>query len=77
MFVLAQKLAVLMRLVAILVSGHDMRDLRLVLEATAGKNINVYTHGEMLPGNSYPELKKHKHFIGHYGTAWQNQKVLL
>lgn len=60
---------------AILVSGHDMHDLQKVLEMTEGTGINVYTHGEMLPGNSYPALKKFKHLAGHYGTAWQNQKI--
>ena len=58
---------------AILVSGHDLRDLDLLLQQTAGKGINVYSHGEMLPCHAYPELKKHPHFYGHYGTAWQNQ----
>ena len=59
---------------AILVSGHDLKDLGMLLEQTAGKGINVYTHGEMLPCHGYPELKKHPHFFGHYGTAWQNQQ---
>lgn len=58
---------------AILVSGHDLKDLAYVLEQTTGKGINVYTHGEMLACHGYPELKKHSHFHGHYGTAWQNQ----
>ena len=58
---------------AILVSGHDLRDLELILQQTEGKGINVYTHGEMLPCQGYPELKKYPHFYGHYGTAWQNQ----
>jgi hydroxylamine reductase len=58
---------------AILVSGHDLKDLAAVLEQTQGKGINVYTHGEMLPCHAYPELKKYAHFYGHYGTAWQNQ----
>ena len=58
---------------AILVSGHDLKDLEEILKQTAGKGINVYTHGEMLPCHSYPELKKFPHFYGHYGTAWQNQ----
>jgi hydroxylamine reductase len=58
---------------AILVSGHDLKDLAMLLEQTAGKGINVYSHGEMLPTHGYPELKKHPHFYGHYGTAWQNQ----
>ncbi|WP_461209005.1 hydroxylamine reductase [Desulfocurvus sp. DL9XJH121] len=59
---------------AILVSGHDLKDLKAVLEQTEGTGINVYTHGEMLPCHGYPELKKHAHFHGHYGTAWQNQQ---
>ena len=58
---------------AILVSGHDLKDLEEVLKQTEGKGINVYTHGEMLPCHGYPELKKYDHFYGHYGTAWQNQ----
>ena len=58
---------------AILVSGHDLRDLELILQQTEGKGINVYTHGEMLPTHGYPGLKKYAHFYGHYGTAWQNQ----
>ncbi len=58
---------------AILVSGHDLKDLELLLKQTEGKGINIYTHGEMLPTHGYPELKKYAHFYGHYGTAWQNQ----
>lgn len=58
----------------ILVTGHDLKDLDMILTQTAGKGINVYTHGEMLPCHGYPELKKHSHFYGHYGTAWQNQQ---
>ncbi len=58
---------------AILVSGHDLKDLGDILEQSQGKGINVYTHGEMLPCHGYPELKKYDHFYGHYGTAWQNQ----
>ncbi|MBC8394264.1 MAG: hydroxylamine reductase [Deltaproteobacteria bacterium] len=58
---------------AILVSGHDLKDLEDILKQTEGKGINVYTHGEMLPCHGYPELKKFAHFYGHYGTAWQNQ----
>ncbi len=58
---------------AILVSGHDLKDLEEILKQTQGKGINVYTHGEMLPCHGYPELKKYEHFYGHYGTAWQNQ----
>lgn len=59
---------------AILVSGHDLKDLELILQQSEGKGINVYTHGEMLPTHGYPELKKYRHFYGHYGTAWQNQQ---
>ncbi len=58
---------------AILVSGHDLKDLADLLEQTKDKGINIYTHGEMLPCHGYPELKKYDHFYGHYGTAWQNQ----
>ncbi|MDJ0987031.1 MAG: hydroxylamine reductase [Desulfobacterales bacterium] len=58
---------------AILVSGHDLKDLEEILKQTEGKGINIYTHGEMLPCHGYPELKKHAHFYGHYGSAWQNQ----
>jgi hydroxylamine reductase len=58
---------------AILVSGHDLLDLYQLLEQTEGKGINIYTHGEMLPCNAYPELKKFRNLVGHYGTAWQNQ----
>lgn len=58
---------------ALLVSGHDLKDLETILKQTEGKGINVYTHGEMLPGHGYPGLKKYAHFYGHYGTAWQNQ----
>jgi hydroxylamine reductase len=59
---------------AILVSGHDLKNLEDVLKQSAGKGIYVYTHGEMLPAHGYPELKKYPHFYGHYGTAWQNQQ---
>ncbi|MBU0988546.1 MAG: hydroxylamine reductase [Proteobacteria bacterium] len=58
---------------AILVSGHDLKDLEEILKQSEGKGIYVYTHGEMLPCHGYPELKKYSHFYGHYGTAWQNQ----
>jgi hydroxylamine reductase len=58
---------------AILVSGHDLKDLEELLKQTEGKGINVYTHGEMLPCHGYPGLKKYPHLYGHYGTAWQNQ----
>ncbi len=59
---------------AILVTGHDLKDLDMLLKQTEGKGINIYTHGEMLPCHGYPELKKYEHFHGHYGTAWQNQQ---
>lgn len=58
---------------AILVSGHDLKDMEAILKQTEGKGIFVYTHGEMLPTHAYPGLKKYSHFYGHYGTAWQNQ----
>lgn len=59
---------------AILVSGHDLKDLEEILKQSEGKGIYVYTHGEMLPTHGYPELKKYPHFYGHFGTAWQNQQ---
>ena len=59
---------------AILVSGHDLKDLEEILKQTEGKVIYVYTHGEMLPTHGYPQLKQYSHFYGHYGTAWQNQR---
>jgi len=59
---------------AIVVSGHDLRDLDLLLKQTEGKGINVYTHGEMLPCIAYPGLKKYPHLVGNYGSAWQNQR---
>lgn len=58
---------------AIVVSGHDLKDLKMLLEQTEGKGINIYTHGEMLPAHGYPELKKHSHLVGNYGGAWQDQ----
>jgi hydroxylamine reductase len=58
---------------AILVSGHDLKDIEEILKQSKDKGIYVYTHGEMLPCHGYPELKKYPHFYGHYGTAWQNQ----
>ena len=58
----------------IVVTGHDLRDLELLLEQTKDKGINVYTHGEMLPAHAYPELKKYPHLKGNFGTAWQNQQ---
>jgi hydroxylamine reductase len=58
---------------AILVSGHDLKDLAILLEQTQGMGINIYTHGEMLPAHGYPELKKYPHLAGNYGGAWQDQ----
>ena len=58
----------------IVITGHDLRDLQLLLEQTEGKGINVYTHGEMLPAHAYPALKKYAHLKGNFGTAWQNQQ---
>lgn len=58
----------------IIVSGHDLRDLEMLLEQTDGKGINIYTHGEMLPAHGYDGLKKYKHLVGNFGSAWQNQQ---
>ncbi|MHB8125173.1 MAG: hydroxylamine reductase [Desulfitobacteriaceae bacterium] len=58
----------------IVITGHDLYDLKQLLQQTEGKGINIYTHGEMLPAHGYPELKKYKHLKGNYGTAWQNQQ---
>ncbi|KGQ61724.1 hydroxylamine reductase [Gallibacterium anatis] len=58
----------------ILISGHDLKDLKALLEQTEGTGINVYTHGEMLPAHGYPELKKYKHLVGNFGSGWQNQQ---
>lgn len=58
----------------IVVTGHDLLDLKLLLQQTEGKGINIYTHGEMLPAHAYPELKKFAHLKGNFGTAWQNQQ---
>ena len=58
----------------IVVSGHDLLDLKQLLEQTEGKGINIYTHSEMLPAHGYPGLKKHSHLKGNFGTAWQNQQ---
>lgn len=59
---------------AILVSGHDLHDLKALLEQTAGRDIAIYTHGEMLPAHGYPELNKHPHLVGHIGGAWMKQR---
>lgn len=58
----------------IIVSGHDLKDLKQLLEQTEGKGINIYTHSEMLPAHAYPELKKYPHLVGNYGGAWQDQR---
>jgi hydroxylamine reductase len=58
----------------ILVSGHDLKDLAVLLKQTEGKGINIYTHGEMLPAHGYPELNKYAHLAGNYGGAWQDQR---
>jgi len=60
---------------AILITGHDLKDLEELLKQTEGKGVNIYTHGEMLPAHGYPKLKqKYPHLYGHFGTAWQNQQ---
>ena len=58
----------------IVITGHDLYDLKRLLEQTQGKGVNVYTHGELLPAHAYPELKKFSHLKGNFGTAWQNQQ---
>ena len=58
----------------IVISGHDLHDLKMLLEQTMDKGVNVYTHGEMLPAHAYPLLKQYSHLKGHFGTAWQNQQ---
>lgn len=58
----------------IVISGHDLYDLKQLLEQTKDKGVNIYTHGEMLPAHAYPELKKYTHLKGNFGTAWQNQQ---
>jgi hydroxylamine reductase len=58
----------------IVISGHDLKDLELLLQQTEGRGINIYTHGEMLPAHGYPKLKAYKHLKGNFGTAWQNQQ---
>ena len=60
---------------AILVSGHDLKDLEALLKQTEGKGINVFTHGEMLPAHGYPKLKAYPHLVGNYGGAWQDQQI--
>ncbi|HOW97768.1 MAG TPA: hydroxylamine reductase [Kiritimatiellia bacterium] len=59
---------------AILVSGHDLKDLEELLKQTEGTGVHVYTHGEMLPAHGYPGLKKYRHLVGNYGGAWQDQR---
>lgn len=58
----------------IVVTGHDLHDIKMLLEQTEGKGVNIYTHSEMLPAHGYPELKKYSHLKGNFGTAWQNQQ---
>ena len=58
----------------IVITGHDLYDLKLLLQQTEGKGVGIYTHGEMLPAHAYPELKKYPHLKGNFGTAWQNQQ---
>ncbi|WP_338627706.1 hydroxylamine reductase [Clostridium baratii] len=58
----------------IIVSGHDLKDLKMLLEQTEGTGVNIYTHGEMLPAHGYPELNKYEHLVGNFGSAWQNQQ---
>ncbi|WP_019209478.1 hydroxylamine reductase [Yersinia massiliensis] len=60
---------------AILISGHDLKDLQMLLEQTEGTGVNIYTHGEMLPAHGYPELKRYPHLVGNYGSGWQNQQT--
>lgn len=59
---------------AILISGHDLKDMEMLLEQTEGTGIDVYTHSEMLPANYYPKFKKYDHFVGNYGSSWWNQR---
>ncbi len=58
----------------ILISGHDLKDMEMLLEQTEGTGVDVYTHSEMLPANYYPKFKKYKHFVGNYGNAWWQQR---
>ena len=60
---------------AILISGHDLKDLQMLLEQTQGTGVNIYTHGEMLPAHGYLELKRYPHLVGNYGSGWQNQQT--
>lgn len=62
---------------AILVSGHDLRDLEMLLEQTKGTGIDVYTHSEMLPAHYYPAFKQYSHFVGNYGNAWGSRRKNL
>ena len=59
---------------AILISGHDLKDLEELLKQTAGKSVNIYTHGEMIPAHAYPKLKQYPHLVGNYGGAWHDQR---
>ena len=59
----------------ILISGHDLKDLEMLLEQTEGTGVDIYTHGEMLPAHYYPAFKKYKHFVGNYGNAWWQQRA--
>lgn len=58
----------------IIVSGHDFHDLEMLLQQSAGTGVNIYTHGEMLPGHGYEGLKKYPHLIGNFGGAWQDSR---
>ncbi|OEH85678.1 hydroxylamine reductase [Desulfuribacillus stibiiarsenatis] len=58
----------------IVISGHDLKDLQMLLEQTQGTGVNIYTHGEMIPAHGYPELKKYSNLVGNYGGAWQDQQ---
>ncbi len=58
----------------VVISGHDLRDLKMLLDQSAGKGVNIYTHGEMLPAHGYPKLREYPHLKGNFGTAWQNQQ---
>ena len=58
----------------ILISGHDLKDMQMLLEQSEGSGVDIYTHSEMLPANYYPKFKKYKHFVGNYGNAWHKQR---